>query len=115
MPTACPWDRYVARYAWEQQSAGELKADATDDAGDRPGQRLRAIDLVRQYMPAYVDRYADQAVPQVQSVLAKSAPCQTAALGGHAYECPQGQKEERRRKKKTHLACSICTCQGQSP
>jgi len=68
-----------------------LEADADDGAGERPGPSLRVIDLLRQYAPAYVDRYADQAVPQVQSVLAKLALCRTAALGGHTYEFPQCQ------------------------
>ncbi len=49
------------------------------------------IDLLRQYTPAYLDRYGTQAVPQVQSVLAKLALCRTAALGGHTYECPRCQ------------------------
>jgi hypothetical protein len=49
------------------------------------------IDLLRQYTPAYLDYYGGQAVPQVQSVLAKLALCRTAALGGHVYECPQCQ------------------------
>jgi hypothetical protein len=47
------------------------------------------IDLLREYTPAYLERFGTQAVPQVQSVLAKLALCRTAALGGHTYECPQ--------------------------
>lgn len=47
------------------------------------------IDLLRQYTPAYLERFGTQAVPQVQSVLAKLALCRTAALGGHTYECPR--------------------------
>jgi hypothetical protein len=49
------------------------------------------IDLLRQYTPDYLQLYGRQAVPQVQSVLAKLALCRTAALGGHTYECPQCQ------------------------
>ena len=44
---------------------------------------------MRQYTPAFVDEHRSQAVPQVQSVLAKLALCRTAALGGHVYQCPQ--------------------------
>jgi Putative transposase/Transposase zinc-binding domain len=47
--------------------------------------------LLRQYTPDYLEYYGGQAVPQVQSVLAKLALCRTAALGGHVYECPQCQ------------------------
>jgi len=47
--------------------------------------------LLRQYTPEYLEWYADQAAPQVQSVLAKLALCRTAALGGHVFECPQCQ------------------------
>jgi hypothetical protein len=47
------------------------------------------IDLLRQYTPEFVERFGGQAVPHVQSVLAKLALCRTAALGGHVYECPQ--------------------------
>ena len=36
-------------------------------------------------------RHRRQAVPQVQSVLAKLALCRTAALGGRTWECPQCQ------------------------
>jgi hypothetical protein len=49
------------------------------------------IDLLRQYTPDYLQLSGRQAVPQVQSVLAKLALCRTAALGGHTYECPQCQ------------------------
>ena len=78
-------------YAFEQPSADGLGADASADAGERPGPALRVIDLLRQYTPAYLQRCGHQAVPQVQSVLAKLALCRTAALGGHTYECPQCQ------------------------
>ena len=58
-------------YACQQQSASELAADTSAEAGERPGPALRVIDLLRQYTPAYLDRYGMQAVPQVQKVLAK--------------------------------------------
>jgi len=50
------------------------------------------IDLLRQYTPDYLQGYGEQAVPQVQSVLAKLALCRTAALGGHVHECPRCQQ-----------------------
>jgi len=35
----------------------------------------------------YVGQYPGQAVPQVQSTLAKLSLCRTAPLGGHQYRC----------------------------
>ena len=49
------------------------------------------IDVLRQYTPDYLQWYGGQAVPQVQSVLAKLALCRTPALGEHSYQCPQCQ------------------------
>ena len=47
--------------------------------------------MLREYTAEFVQRYREQAPPQVQSVLAKLALCRTAALGGHVYKCPQCQ------------------------
>ena len=44
---------------------------------------------MREYTPGYVTRYPEQAVPQVQSVLAKLTLCRTAALGEHVFRCPE--------------------------
>ena len=49
------------------------------------------MDLLRQYTPEFLAAYGEQAIPQVQSVLAKLSLCRTAALGGHVHECPQCQ------------------------
>lgn len=43
--------------------------------------------LLRRYAPDFVRQHPRQAVPQVQSTLAKLALCRTAALGGHRYRC----------------------------
>ena len=51
------------------------------------------IDILREYAPFYVTRYRRQAVPQVQSVLAKISLCRTKALGGHKYRCSNCQYE----------------------
>ena len=46
------------------------------------------IDVLREHTFDFVMRHARQAVPQVQSVLAKIGLCRTSALGGHTYACP---------------------------
>ncbi|MBS0201651.1 MAG: transposase zinc-binding domain-containing protein [Planctomycetes bacterium] len=43
--------------------------------------------MLRQYAGEYVAQYRGQAVPQVQSTLAKLSLCRTAALGGRRYQC----------------------------
>ena len=43
--------------------------------------------LLRRYTPEFVRQHPGQAVPQVQSTLAKLGLCRTAALGGHSYHC----------------------------
>ena len=75
--------RTTSRYARQGSATVECRA--------RSPPPLRVIDLLRQYTPAYLAAYGEQAVPQVQSVLAKLSLCRTAALGGHVYECPQCQ------------------------
>ena len=45
------------------------------------------MSLLRRYAPDYVSRHSREAVPQVQSTLAKLSLCRTAALGGHRYRC----------------------------
>ena len=49
------------------------------------------IDILREHTLGFVGRYARQAVPQVQSVLAKIELCRSKVLGGHTYECPSCQ------------------------
>ena len=67
------------------------RGHAAPDApgGERTETALRVIDLLREYTPGYVTRYPEQAVPQVQSVLAKLTLCRTAGLGEHVFRCPE--------------------------
>jgi len=44
-------------------------------------------ELLQQYAPSLVQEHPGQAVPQVQSVLAKLSLCRTAALGGRKLRC----------------------------
>jgi hypothetical protein len=88
-PLAGPESGGCVPSAWGQPAPDGLEADADGSAGERPGPGFRVIDLLRQYTPAYLDRFGRQAVPQVQKVLAKLALCRTLALGGHTYECPK--------------------------
>lgn len=44
-------------------------------------------DLLRQYSLPFIQRHPRQAVPQVQSTLAKLSLCRTAALGGRKLQC----------------------------
>jgi hypothetical protein len=50
-------------------------------------QHLTVASLLRRYAPDFVATHPRQAVPQVQSTLAKLSLCRTAALGGHCYQC----------------------------
>ena len=49
--------------------------------------------ILRTAAPRYVERYRQQAAPQVQSTLAKLSLCRTAALGGHRYRCDGCERE----------------------
>ena len=61
---------------------------ATSDRGQRPDEaRLTVADLLQQYTLPFTQRYPRQAVPQVQSTLAKLSLCRTAALGGRKLKC----------------------------
>jgi len=46
---------------------------------------LTVSHLLRRYTPEFVRQHPGQAVPQVQSTLAKLGLCRTAALGGHSH------------------------------
>jgi hypothetical protein len=48
---------------------------------------LHVYDILRKYTPDFVQRYPQQAAPQVKSTLAKLELCRTAALGGHLFRC----------------------------
>lgn len=51
------------------------------------GRQPTVASLVKQYAPAFVTHWPQQAVPQVQSTLAKLSLCRTAALGGRRLRC----------------------------
>lgn len=56
----------------------------------RPEQRftkLTVAEILKSTSAQYVKSYPRQAVPQVQSTLAKLSLCRTAALGGRKYQC----------------------------
>jgi hypothetical protein len=58
------------------------------EADERPSHhRLSVAEILRVGAPRYVKRFEKQAVPQVQSTLAKLSLCRTAALGGRRYQC----------------------------
>lgn len=48
---------------------------------------LRVADVLQQHALRFIQRHPGQAVPQVQSTLAKLSLCRTAALGGRKLQC----------------------------
>ena len=63
-------------------------ATGQDGQPPEPGSRkLSVAEVLRLTTPRYIERYASQAAPQVQSTLAKLSLCRTAALGGRWYRC----------------------------
>lgn len=44
-------------------------------------------DIVRQYGPAYEEKYGDHLLPSHRRALRDIAQCRTATLGGHVYQC----------------------------
>jgi len=50
-------------------------------------QKLTVAQILKNNAAPYVKAYPRQAVPQVQSTLAKLSLCRTAALGGHQHRC----------------------------
>jgi len=55
---------------------------------ERPARQLTVANLLQQYAMDFVLKHPRQAVPQVQSTLAKLSLCRTAALGGRKLQCP---------------------------
>ncbi|TWT93492.1 IS91 family transposase [Neorhodopirellula pilleata] len=70
-------------------AAGIEKLDET--VASAPG--LSVAGLLKRYAPRYLQKHGVQAVPQVQSTLAKLSLCRTRALGGHVYRCRGCQSE----------------------
>jgi hypothetical protein len=54
----------------------------------QPTTKLTVAEILKRSAAQYVAKHSSQAVPQVQSTLAKLSLCRTAALGGHVYRCP---------------------------
>ena len=50
-------------------------------------------EILRSTAAKYIQRHGQQAVPQVQSTLAKLSLCRTPALGEHWYRCDDCQHE----------------------
>ena len=46
-------------------------------------------DIVRQYGPAYENKYDDRMLPSHRRALRDIAHCRTARLGGHVYQCEE--------------------------
>jgi hypothetical protein len=55
--------------------------------GQQPSPELTVAELLRAYTPGFVAQHRRQAVPQVQSTLAKLSLCRTAALGERTLKC----------------------------
>lgn len=92
----------VAALKLRQPLQGQPKSEraakpepSIQSVGKTPSQTagLTVAELLKRYAPQYVKQHAGQAVPQVQSTLAKIALCRTRALGGHVYRCRGCQSE----------------------
>ena len=55
--------------------------------------QLTVASLLQQYATDFVRKHPRQAVPQVQSTLAKLELCRTAALGGHKFQCTSCEQQ----------------------
>lgn len=55
--------------------------------------QLNVAEILKRTAAQYVECYPRQAVPQVQSALAKLSLCRTAALGARHYQCEGCQDE----------------------
>ena len=69
-------------------TAGNGSTAEGQEEGSPRSKQLTVANLLRQYTPAFVERHVRQAVPQVQSTLAKLSLCRTAALGSRWLHCP---------------------------
>ncbi len=62
-------------------------------SGQRGAQQLSVADVLQEHTLRFTQRYPRQAVPQVQSTLAKLALCRTSALGGRKLKCDSCEHE----------------------
>ena len=65
----------------------------TAGRGRSSSQQLTVANLLQQYALEFVTKHPRQAVPQVQSTLAKLSLCRTAALGGRKWQCTSCDQE----------------------
>jgi hypothetical protein len=87
----------------------EPAAADTEAASGTSAERLRVIDLLREYTFGFVARHPRQAPPQVRSVLAKLSLCRTKALRGHTYECPRCDYQTQIYNSCTDRHCPLCS------
>jgi len=76
----------------EAQKEGDSKGGSDSKAASQAA-GLTVASLLNRYAPQFVKQHTSQAVPQVQSTLAKLALCRTRALGGHVFRCGACQSE----------------------
>ena len=66
---------------------------ASQERQEKPGKELErrrelsVAEILCVTAPKFIERYGQQAAPQVHSTLAKLSLCRTAALGGRRYRC----------------------------
>jgi hypothetical protein len=69
---------------------------------------LELADIVRQYGPAYRQKYGDQLLPSHRRALRAIEQCRTEALGGQVYTCPQCDHVEYRYHSCRNRHCPKC-------
>ena len=79
--------RSPASFAKPAGLAADSATAPVGGAEPKPARRLSVTELLKQNAGRFVQQHPKQAVPQVQSTLAKISLCRTAALGGRAYRC----------------------------
>lgn len=69
---------------------------------------LELADIVRQYGPAYRQKYGDRLLPSHHRALRAIEQCRTEALGGQVYTCPQCARVEYRYHSCRNRHCPKC-------
>jgi len=69
---------------------------------------LELADIVRQYGPAYRQKYGDRLLPSHHRALRAIEQCRTEALGGQVYTCPQCDHVEYRYHSCRNRHCPKC-------
>nr|MBN1230188.1 IS91 family transposase [Anaerolineae bacterium] len=70
-------------------------------------------DIVRQYGPAYEEKYGDRMLPSHRRVLRDIVLCRTAALGGHMYYCADCEATHYQYHSCQNRHCPQCQHQGE--